>query len=266
MSGDEIMVSAISTVIAAVLWARWYGSTTAFWPTDRRVPGRGPLWMAPLLVAVMLVAVLRTIASFDVVNDKRYIYMYLVLGLAWTGLATLCFPLLGLHLRDDAVERRNGAVGPAMAGAILGVGAAFAGGNVGDGPGWGVVVASAFMATALLGGIWFALESFTHVAESITVERDSAAGWRLGGLLAAVGLILGRSVAGDWVSAEAMLVDLARGSVPALVLLAFAAFLERHFRVSAAAPDRSASTHGVVPALLMVGMAGAWVVQLGMPQ
>ncbi len=48
------------------------------------------------------------------------------------------------------------------------------------------------------------------VSVSIVEERDLASGIRTGGLFIAVGLVLGRAVAGDWVSESATLRDFFR--------------------------------------------------------
>ncbi len=266
MSVGEVWVAIVSAGVATVLWGRWYYRTSTQWPERARPAGRGILWLAPLLAAALILTVLKTVASFDVVDDLRYISLYFFLGLAWVGAATLAFPTAGLHMRDDAVERRNPAVAPAVGGAIVGLAAAYAGGNIGDGPGWWVVVASAFISTAGFLLAWQLLEALTGIAESITVERDVAAGWRLGGFLVAVGLVLGRSVAGDWVSASATLHDAALTGWPGLGLLALAIVLERTLRVTPAAPSRPVSSHGVMPAAGMIALAITWLAWLGLPQ
>lgn len=266
MSAGEVWLLIVSAGLAACFWGLWYLRTRPQWPERAQPAGRRILWLAPPLAAALILAVLQTVASFDVVDDVRYINMYLFLGLAWVGGATLAFPTAGLHVRDDAIERRNPAVAPAAGGAIIGLAAAFAGGNIGDGPGWWVVVASALIATAGFLLVWHVLEAFTGVAESITVERDVAAGWRLGGFLVALGLVLGRSVAGDWVSLDATVRDAARTAWPGLGLLALAIGLERGLRVTPAAPSRSIAAAGWLPAAGMVALAVTWLTLLGLPR
>src|SRR4051812_13339427 len=79
--------------------------------------------------------------------------------------------------------------------------ACHAGANIGNGPGWWVVIFSAALATGSLLVLWIALADLTPVADAVAIDRDPAAGIRLGGWLAASGLVLGRAVAGDWESA-----------------------------------------------------------------
>jgi len=266
MSTGEVVITIASVILTWLFWGTWYYSTRAMWPTREAPPGRLMLWLAPLLAAVLILAVLKLYASHDVVDDIRYITLYLALGMAWVGAATYAFRACGIHVRDDAIERRNPAVPPAVAGAIIGVAAAYAGGNIGDGPGWWVVVASAFVATTALLVVWQLLDLFTGVAESITVERDVSAGWRLGGFLLASGFVLGRSVAGDWVSMRATIVEAAVTGWPVLALLALAVMFERQLRVRAGAPTPQPSVHGVLPALAMVALAVSWISWLGLPQ
>src|SRR3989337_1582139 len=120
--------------------------------------------------------------------------MYLVLGLAWLRIAEWFFGFAGLSVRDDIVERRNGAAVPAVVGAMAGVTFCYAGANVGDGPGWGGVAFSAGLATGALFAAWLAFGVLGHGIDAVTIDRDTAAGVRLGAFLAACGFVLGRAV------------------------------------------------------------------------
>lgn len=266
MSGGEIFVAIVSTVAALFVWARWYFATAPLWPASARAAPDAPVRYAPVLAAALIAVVLRTVASYDVVNDIRYLYMYFALGMAWVGTATYAFPIAGLIMRDDVIERRNAAVAAAIGGAILGIAAAYAGGNIGDGPGWWVVVGCAIIATAGLFAAWIALEMVTGISEQITVERDASAGWRLGGFLFACGLVLGRAVAGDWFSLNATLSDALRRSWPVLVFLAGAIACERTLRGSVTSPQPRATAAGWMPAFVMVASAVLWIAWLGAPQ
>jgi uncharacterized membrane protein YjfL (UPF0719 family) len=265
MGVDEVWVSIIGTLLSAFIWIRWYLATAGMWPSRGRPIVRGPLWIAPLLAAALIMATLRLGASFDVVDDARYRYMYFALGMAWVGAATFAFPTTGLFLRDDAVERRNPAVAPALAGAVIGVAAAYAGGNIGDGPGWPVVVQSAFVGTLALLLAWHLHDALSGIGDAITIERDVAAGWRLGGFLAASGVVLGRAVAGDWVSSSAMLRDAVTGSWPILGLLAFAHGCARGMRLTVAAPKPAVASRGIMPAVVMILAAIGWLAWRGAP-
>jgi uncharacterized membrane protein YjfL (UPF0719 family) len=120
-------------------------------------------------------------------DDPRYLLFYFFPGAMWVSVAVRCLPLVGLSARDDVVERGNSSAALAIAGAILAITLCFAGGNIGDGPGWWVVVFSAGLATVALLLSWLVLETVARVADVVTIERDEAAGLRLGGWLIACG-------------------------------------------------------------------------------
>ncbi|MFN7138846.1 MAG: hypothetical protein ACK4UN_05875 [Limisphaerales bacterium] len=92
---------------------------------------------------------------------------------------------------------------------------------------------SAALATGTLLFYWFILNLFTHVADTITIDRDIAAGLRIGCLFVALGMILGRAVAGDWVSQADTVADFMKYSTPSAGLLLLAIVLEKFFPPSA---------------------------------
>lgn len=265
MSGDEVLVLVASVIVAMVVWLSWYRPILLIERLRASEQGHGVLLVTPAVCAAILFLVLRTVASFDVVADFRYIVMYLTLGAAWIGTVAAAFPLLGLSARDDVVERANGAAAAAVAGALVATTLCFAGGNVGDGPGWWVVVFSAALATGGLFAAWGLLETLTRVADTVTIERDLAAGCRLGAFLIATGLILGRAVAGDWVTAGATVGDFLRIGWPIVILVAAAVVLERLYRPTPERPAPRLLGGGVLPALIYLTSSAAYVTSLGRP-
>jgi hypothetical protein len=265
MASSEVLITALSCISALLLWALWYRPLLAVRPWGKRVRGIGLLFLAPLIACGVVLSVLVSVASFDVVDDRRYVFMYLALGAAWTGLGALLFGYMGVSVRDDAIERHNAAVPPAILGAWLGLASCYAGGNIGDGPGWWVVAFAGLLATGGLWIVWALAESVTGVADAITIERDVAAGWRLGGLLFGAGLVLGRAVAGDWVSAAGTLQDFGMQVWPALVLLTLYAAFERSLRGTPREPHPPVGSSGIAPALVLVGGAAAYLWWVGLP-
>lgn len=266
MSDDEVFVFLASALLAGAAWLTW------LW-TLLRVGTRGPrpAWAArvPLLVApvagtVLLASVLRALASWDVRDSPVYLGFYLVLGAAWVGVTVRAMALFGLALRDDVAERGNRAAAWALSGALLGLTLCFAGGNIGDGPGWWVVVFSAALATLVFYALWLLLDRFTGLADVVTIGRDRAAGLRLAGLFVAIGLVLGRAVAGDWESTWGTVADFATAGWPAVALAAVAVLVERRLAPTAAAPLKPLVSQGLVPALFYVG-AGVLVVAESWP-
>ena len=262
MSADELFVLLISAILALLSWGNWVYVHNGVGDPDYP-HGRGALpYIIPLACAGILFSVLRSAASFDVRDSTLYTVFYMMLGLAWIGLTARASAFMGISARDDAVERSNGAASIAIAGAMLGVTFAFAGGNVGDGPGWWVVVFAAALATAALFALWWALDLVAHVGDAITIDRDDATALRLAGFLVGQGIILGRSVAGDWVSSADTVRDFYIAGWPALLLLGFAILVERSFRVSPQRPRPSVLSHGFLPALAYVIGAVSYVLWL----
>ena len=263
MSEDEIVVSVAAVVIGPGLWL----IRLLLWLRLPRA-GRaiGALAVTLGICTAILLGVLTTVAASDVITDPWYIAMYAVLGLAWLRLAEPGFAFAGLSLRDDAVERRNGAALAAAAGAAIGVTCCYAGGNIGDGPGWWVVVFSAALASAALFVLWLALAQLTSVGDAVTIDRDPSAGLRLGAFLAASGLLLGRAVAGDWESAWLTVTE-AAVAIPWLsLLLGVAIIVERFAAPTAARPRAPFLKLGVVPAIAYLAIAVNGLVMLGWPE
>jgi uncharacterized membrane protein YjfL (UPF0719 family) len=203
---------------------------------------------------------LRGFASHDVRGAPKYLLMFCLLGAAWLAVFTWILSLLGLSARDDVAERGNAAAVPALGGAMLGATAAYAGGNLGDGPGWWVVVFSAGLATATVILVHVVLDRIAHVNERVTVERDASAGWRLGGLMLACGLICGRGAAGTWVSAIATVADFVQVAWP-IVPLALAEIVVSRL-APPRGPDRSALP-GMFAGALFVAVACLYLGALG---
>src|SRR5688572_26186633 len=212
---EEIVIFMICVGLA-LSWIRW--AQHALSPSHMLSPRsfRVGLLAMPIVCLLMLFAVLKAFASFDVRDSAPYLLFYMTMGAAWVGAGAMLMPLLGLSARDDVVERGNRAALYAICGTLFGLTYCFAGANIGDGPGWWVVVFCATLATGSLIALWAALEFITHINEAITVERSAAAGLRFFGFQQASGLILGRSVAGDWTSMGATLSDFASTAWPVL--------------------------------------------------
>lgn len=258
MSGDEIFVLLVSLALGGWLMVRWAlvaaGACTLH--SSSRVL-RVPCAAAALGFAALGV-VLGRAASFDV--QGIYVFFYLAIGVAWTGLSLAALHVFGLSLRDDLLERHNRAVAPAFAGAIPGLTLCFAGANIGDGPGWWVVIFCAALATGAFLLAWVLLDRVTGVGEEITVHRNAAAGWRAGWWMLALGALLGRAVAGDWVSVPATLQDFGFATKGATVLLVTGLVLEIW------AQRRERSGHAplaLVPAWVYVGYTILYLAWLG---
>lgn len=265
MSEDEILVTVIGLVLGP---GAWIFSLLRMWQvsSQQRRPSQLIIVMAAVLFGTgIIIGVLITAASFDVVGAIQYQVMYAVIGMAWLRGSAVMFPLAGVSLRDDVVERGNPAAAAGCAGALIGVAACYAGANIGDGPGWYVVIFCSLLSTGTLFVAWIALTNLSPVADSVTIDRDTAAGIRLGAFLIACGLILGRATAGDWVSAESALADLARYLPAAIVLVAIAVWVERMARPTAQQPRVAMMPWGIVPSIVYLAIAAALLITNGAP-
>lgn len=263
MAGVEFIVLAIAAVMAAAALAYWYGSLARM-PRLRR---DARLWLllagAWPLCLLALLTVLRRLAAADVRDAPEYLLMYSAIGAGWLGAATFVFDWFGISPVDDAMARNNRAAGHAVCGAMAGVTLCFAGANVGNGPGWWVVLICAALSTAAWLALWALVESITGAAETITVGRDARAGSRLGCLLAACGLVLGRSVAGDWRSVDVTLADFLRLGWPAAVLALAEAVLGRAFAARSPAEQAAGWLSGAGVGLTYLAAAGIYVALCG---
>lgn len=265
MSGDEIVAMLFSVLVALITWGRWYARLKVVPRWHPHGPSRTALATVPALCAAAILLVLGTIASADVVNDPKYIFMYLAMGMACIGVVVRLGTLLGISHRADATERSNPAAMTAVCGLLIGASACYAGGNVGNGPGWWVVVLCAILANGALLLAWLILELITRVGESITVERSRASGMRLAGFLIGAGLICGRGVAGDWISLDATIRDFATIASPAFGLLGLSVALEFIYRPVPGRAEQPTLHSGWMPMLTCIGFGVGYVLLCGMP-
>ncbi len=255
MSGDEALVLFFSLGVGGIAWLIWFWRAAFTARRCSRFSQRWPLLLYPVVCAAVLYVVLRRFSSFDVRDSPLYLGFYMALGAMWVRFGSWFLPLLGLSARDDVIERGNAGAAHVIGGALLGLTFCYAGGNIGDGPGWWVVAFCACLSTAAFFLLWFLLDKVAGVADTVTIERDAAAGIRLAGYFTASGLILGRAVAGDWESAIATVLDFVEVGWPAASLWLVAALLERRLRPSPKQTHPPLVTHGIAPLLLYLGMA-----------
>lgn len=229
MSSDEVMIMLASLAGAIFLGAKWYLLLAR--PSLAPYPGRWRTWLglAPLMGVAGVVTALFMLASHDVREAFQYMLLYTAAGTCWifgTGIATV---YLGVSVRDDAVERRNPAAAIIIIGVVLSQAAIYSGANVGDGPGWWVILISGSMAL----GCWLVLalvvEAACHVRERVTIDRDTAVAARHGGYLIGSALICARGAAGDWTSVEQTFSEFIV-IWPAVVLTGLAILVERLLR------------------------------------
>ncbi|HZW05787.1 MAG TPA: hypothetical protein VFF65_01585 [Phycisphaerales bacterium] len=208
MGEDEVVIGVICTVAAVVGWA--VSSLSAF-AIHRDVAGGGSrkavVALAPVLAMVLILAVLLTISAHDVRRDARYLWMYTAMGMAVVRIVLSLPSPAKLHAARTAVEGRNTPAAWCVVAAAAGYALAFSGANVGDGPGWHVVVFSAALSCGTLWLFHAALELTARLPSRVASDRSACAAWRLSALLVAGGAVCGRGACGNWHSAAATVAD-----------------------------------------------------------
>ena len=219
--------------------------------------------MTPIGCLTGLQLVLSRWAAHEVREDSQYDILFLCGGAAWLGLVgwSLCF--VGLVARDDAVETSNTAGVAVLCGAWIGATLCYAGANIGEGPTIWTTFGSAALATGALLALWFILELITHVSEAVVVDRDVASGVRVAGFLIAAGLVLGRAVAGDWVSSQQTLHDFLVLGWPAVLLLLPAIVFQYLWRPTPRQPTHPVLALGLTPATGLFVVALLYLLLLG---
>jgi len=200
-----------------------------------------------------------------VVGNLDYQLLFLSGGTAWLWVVAAVSPLLGISVTDDAIERSNPAAACVACGSILGVMAIYAWSNVGSGPTIATTLLPALAGTVTWLALWFAVELISRPSEAIAVDRDLPSGIRHAGMLIAMGLILGRAVAGDWTSWHSTFTDMLLLGWPVVFLPVGSAAIHLFLRPSTVRPQPSIAGAGVVPAVLFLVMSVGYVVSLGVP-
>lgn len=262
MSEDEILVAIVSSVIALILWGQWFYSCVSIEDFGRNRSLRYLALAAPCCAIALLFFMLRIYASADVRNDPAYLIMYTMMGAAWLAGLIPGAGFLGLSFRDDWLERGNSAAAAAGTGGLIGGIFAFAGANIGDGPGWWVVLFCALLATSAFFLCWWAYESLSDTIERIVLERELGTGIRLGGFLVTAGVMAGRAVAGDWKGMEPAIWDFVYLAWPLLPYTLGAGLVESSQRQSVRAASTSYSLCWLAfhlgLAILYLYWAGPW--------
>jgi len=206
---------------------------------------------------------LHTWGAAEVRANAGEVLFLTFVGAIWLVLATKLFSWLGVSFREDVAERANGSALVALCGAVVSVAIIYAGGSFGEGPSYLNNFFSATLGTAGLLAFWVLFEIGGKASISITEERDMASGIRLCGFLLAIALVLGRAVAGDWHSESATIHDFAGDGWPAIVICAVALVAERLVRPSRRRPFPSWGGSGLIPAILYLVLASAWLWHIG---
>lgn len=256
MSGDEILILFVSAVASLLGWGLWHWRLLVRNTLGRRRLTRLVLLAALPLAMALLWTILRLWSADDVRTSGTYLFFYMTLGLGWLCLASAALPLLGLFPLVDALDNGNPAATLVTPAAYLGLMLCFAGGNIGNGPGWWVVVFSAGLSTGTMILCWALLNGLARTHEAIGVERSLPDAARLACLLLAWGAILGRGVAGDWHSAVLTVADFVRLAWPAPLLALAECSVSRLISPQFQGSTAPRGVLGSMPGLIYLCVAG----------
>lgn len=263
MSEDEVFALLASTVFALTGAVRWYKPLLTVTSLGGGGLLRTMLFFAPPLGLSALGWVLTTHAAREVREGPEYVLLFMLAGAAWMGLAAAGMRLVDVSFRDDAIENRNPASVAVACGAVWGAMLCFAGSNAGEGETIWTTFFPAGVSTGLLWCLCFVLACGSGVADAVSIDRDTASGLRLAGLLIASGIILGRAAAGDWHGAGNCLADMGRIGWPAGALTVVALIAQWRLGPTPQKPKGNVLGLGVAPALAFVGIAVGYVLFLG---
>ncbi len=225
MSNDEGFILMTCMGWSGFAWYRWYSGLFGINSIFKK--DGWSIWhgLLPIVTVLPMVFVLSTYASFDVTNRPTYIFLYVIVGLAWIGIGIEALAIHDIRWRDDVLELHNRAASITLSGYLLGLSAVYCGANIGDGPGWWCVIwASLLGSAALVLALWF-LAVIAGVSERITVERDIGCSVRIAAFAIAGGIICGRGAAGDWTSARQTVLEFS-AAWPLILLLLLAIVIE----------------------------------------
>jgi len=228
------------------------------------------LGFSTLLGVFFIAAALWLWGAREVRGDQGEVFVLTLVGVVWLAISYQLFPWLGLNIRDDAIERQNHAALIASCSALISVSIAYAAGNLGEGPTYEENIFCAGLSNGGMFLLWLIYEAATHVSRSITEERDLASGFRFGGLLLAWGLILARAVTGNWHGANSAMHDFFHDGWLASIMCLVGIGVELLLKPSRSRPFPSWPSCGLLPGLVYVVAAAAYVWHLGrwegMPQ
>jgi hypothetical protein len=242
-------------------WIDRLGRGVGWCSVPRRVSAA--LAVLPVALLVGLAFALRAAAAREVREDGAYVLLFVLLGAVWLGVAVEALSWLGLSIDDDVVDRRNPAAAWALAGALVSVSLSYGFANFGEGETIWTTLGPAQLALVACLLLWAAHQRVSGAADAIGIDRDASAGLRFAGMAIATGLIIGRAMAGDYVSAEATVADLWRQGWPAPVVVVLAAGVERAVPVTPSYQRRLLLDTGFVPAVAYVGIGVVDVLWLG---
>jgi uncharacterized membrane protein YjfL (UPF0719 family) len=219
----------------------------------------------PMVLLMALAVTLLKGAAREVREDGQYVVLFVALGASWLIGLAWALGWLGIHVRDDALERNNVAAAVAASGALSGGMIVYGGANLGEGATIWMTIGPALLGTVSILSLWGAHQMLSGATDAIVLDRDLASGIRFAGMTLGTGLVVGRALVGDYVSAFETVRDLLVQSWPALPLVGLSVLIQVKLRPTPSRPKPNAVTRGLLPALAYLGLGGVALVWLGAP-
>ena len=196
-----IVLAALVLVALARVVQQWlYGQTLRAMLTERDNPAMGIAVAGYLFGVIWTATVLLGTLSYDLVLDVRNVLLYGCLGIVLLTAVALgtCRVFLGMGMQEQ-LAARNVAAAIVVAGVYIATSLTYSGGLVGEGGGFWIMLLFFLLGQLALLGITYAFRWLTHYDDVQEIASGNmAAAFALAGLLIAVGLIVRRAVAGDY--------------------------------------------------------------------
>jgi len=260
--------SAAATILAwGVLMVRGAALDRRLWstPEGKLRPGGAYGCLATIFgwaaVGAIVAYVILFFAASDVRPSAMYVFLYVLMGFGVTGINTVALRIFGWRI-SDMFERRNNAAHTLFYTATIASALAFAGANIGDGPGFYVVLFCTGLSHVTLWSIAVVHAALNRTAYRILVDHDRGIAFRFGCMLVAIGAILGRGVAGDWPGYAATTVDFMTIVWPVILYLVVDTMIAKFTLTREIDGGLWADR---VTGVVYVLIAGAYLMRLGMP-
>jgi uncharacterized membrane protein YjfL (UPF0719 family) len=196
-----IVLAALVLVALARVVQQWlYGQSLRTMLTERDNPAMGIAVAGYLFGVIWTITVLLNTLSYDLLIDVRNVLLYGGIGIVLLTAVALGTGrvFLGMHMQEQ-LAARNVAAAIVVAGVYIATSLTYSGGLVGEGGGFWIMLLFFLFGQLALLGITYAFRWLTHYDDVQEIASGNiAAALALAGLLIAVGLIVRRALAGDY--------------------------------------------------------------------
>lgn len=196
-----ILAALVLLGLARVVQQWLYGQSLRVLLTENDNPAMGIVVAGYLFGVIWTITVLLGTLSYNVLSDIRNVLIYGGVGIVLLTGAALgtCRLCLGMAVQEQ-LAARNVAAAIVVAGVYIATSLTYSGGLVGEGGGFWIMLLFFLLGQVALLGITYAFRQLTSYDDVQEIASGNvAAALALAGLLIAVGLIVRRAIAGDYV-------------------------------------------------------------------